>query len=114
MPRGTRDERIASTRPSARWQDAPHLVAVRGRAAAEPPPRAPAPRGGLNVSLQTKILVSYLIVGGVLVFAVPYIQSRIESVILEDALVLLLTLALGAALTIAIARVSRIGRLKTG
>jgi methyl-accepting chemotaxis protein len=43
---------MTSTRPSARWQDAPHLVAVRGRAAAEPPRPAP-PAAGLTVSLQT-------------------------------------------------------------
>jgi methyl-accepting chemotaxis protein len=111
VARGPRDERITSTRPSARWQDAPHLVAVRGRAA-EQPPRAPPPAGGLTVSLQTKILVSYLIVGGILVFAVPFIQARVQNVALGGTIVLLLTLALGQGLTIAIARVSRVGRLK--
>ncbi len=111
MARGTRDDRLTSTRPSARWQDAPHLVALRGRAA-EPPPRPSPSAGGLTASLQTKVLVSYLIVGGVLVFAVPFIQDRVSSAALGAAIVLLLALALGAGLTMAIARVSRIGRLK--
>jgi methyl-accepting chemotaxis protein len=86
-------------------------VALRGRAA-EPPPRPPPSAGGLTASLQTKVLVSYLIVGGVLVFAVPFIEERVSSAVLGGAIVLLLTLALGAGLTMAIARVSRIGRLK--
>jgi methyl-accepting chemotaxis protein len=86
-------------------------VALRGRAA-EPPPRPAPSAGGLTASLQTKVLVSYLIVGGVLVFAVPFIQERVSSALLGGAIVLLLTLALGAGLTVAIARVSRIGRLK--
>ncbi len=111
MARAPRDERITSTRPSARWQDAPHLVAVRGRAAAEPPRPAPVV-GGLTVSLQTKILVSYLIVGAVLVFAVPFINKRVESEVLGGVVVLLLTAALGWGMTVAIARVSRVGRLK--
>ena len=111
MARGTRDDWLTSTRPSARWQDAPHLVALRGRAA-EPPPRPSPSAGGLTASLQTKVLVSYLIVGGVLVFAVPFIQDRVSSAALGAAIVLLLALALGAGLTMAIARVSRIGRLK--
>jgi methyl-accepting chemotaxis protein len=111
VARGTRDDRLTSTRPSARWQDAPHLVALRGRAA-EPPPRPSPSAGGLTASLQTKVLVSYLIVGGVLVFAVPFIQDRVSSAALGAAIVLLLALALGAGLTMAIARVSRIGRLK--
>jgi methyl-accepting chemotaxis protein len=86
-------------------------VALRGRAA-EPHVRPPPAPSALTASLQTKILVSYLIVGGVLVFAVPAIQERVSSVALGGGIVLLLTLALGAVLTIAIARVSRIGRLK--
>jgi len=111
VARAPREERITSTRPSARWQDAPHLVAMRGRAASEPTPTAPS-TGGLNVSLQTKILASYLIVGIILVFAVPYIQDRVESRIIGGAIVLLLTAALGQGMTVAIARVSRVGRLK--
>ena len=110
MPRG-RDERLTSTRPSARWQDAPHLVAVRGRAA-EAAPRPTPPSTGLAVSLQKKILFSYLIVGGVLLLAVPTIQARIESPFLGGALVVLLTLALGQLLTMAIARVARLERLR--
>ncbi len=111
MSRAPRDERITSTRPGARWQDAPHLVALRGRAA-EPSPRPVAPAGSLTVSLQTKILVSYIIVGGVLVFAVPLIDKRVGNPILGGAIVLLLALVLGQVLTVAIARVSRVGRLK--
>jgi len=111
VARGTRDDRLTSTRPSARWQDAPHLVALRGRAA-EAPPRPPPAAGGLTVSLQTKVLSSYLVVGGVLFFAVPFVQERVASDALGAATILLLTLALGAGLTVAVARVSRVGRLK--
>jgi methyl-accepting chemotaxis protein len=84
---------------------------VRGRAA-EAPPRPPPAAGGLTVSLQTKVLFSYLVVGGVLFFAVPFVQERVASGALGAATVLMLTLALGAVLTVAVARVSRIGRLK--
>ena len=111
MARAPREERITSTRPSARWQDAPHLVAMRGRAASEPAP-APSTEGGLTASLQTKILISYLIVGIILVFAVPAIQDRVENHVLGGAIVLLLIAALGQGMTVAIARVSRVGRLK--
>jgi methyl-accepting chemotaxis protein len=108
----SRDDRLQSTRPSARYPDAPHLVAVRGRAA-DPSLRAPAPAtGGLNVSLQTKILTSYFILGGVLLFAVPWVQRHFESVYAEIAIILTLTLVMGFVLTIAIARVWRVGRLK--
>ena len=105
-----RDERL-STRPSARWQDAPHLVAVRGRAA-ETPLRPPPEATGPTASLQTKLLVSYLIVGGVLFFAVPYLDGRLPNPLAAGAAVLALTLALGQGLTVAIARTSRVGRLK--
>jgi len=111
VARAPRDERITSTRPSARWQDAPHLVAMRGRAGVEPPRPAP-PQAGLTVSLQTKILVSYLIVGLILVFALPTLQDRVESRVLGGAILLVLTAALGQGMTVAIARVSRVGRLK--
>jgi methyl-accepting chemotaxis protein len=111
VARGPRDERITSTRPSARYQDAPHLVAVRGRAAEGPPRPAPAP-AGLTVSLQTKILVSYLIVGALLYLAIPLVQARLESHLAEAAVVLVLTAVLGQGMTLAIARVARVGRLK--
>ncbi|HSN91910.1 MAG TPA: methyl-accepting chemotaxis protein [Anaeromyxobacteraceae bacterium] len=111
MARAGRDDRIQSMRPSARWQDAPHLVALRGRAA-EPVQRAVPQRAGRTVSLQGKILTSYLIVGGVLFFAVPFLQERIGNVVVSGAISLALTLALGFALTVSIARVARIGRLK--
>jgi len=106
-----RDERL-STRPSARWQDAPHLVAVRGRAA-ETPLRPPPETSGLTASLQVKLLVSYLIVGLVLVFAFPFISQQFpQSPLATGALVLGLTLILGQGLTVAIAQTSRVGRLK--
>ncbi|WP_242392079.1 methyl-accepting chemotaxis protein [Anaeromyxobacter oryzisoli] len=110
MPRARGEERL-STRPSARHQDAPHLVAVRGRAA-EPALRLAPPAPGLTVSLQTKILTSYFILGGVLLFAVPLVQAHVVSRVGEVVTILALTLALGFALTMAIARVSRLGRLK--
>ncbi len=106
----SRDDRL-STRPSARWQDAPHLVAVRGRAA-EAPLRPPPESTGPMASLQVKLLVSYLIVGAVLIFAVPFIGERLQNPLAAGAAVLVLTLALGQGLTVAIARTSRVGRLK--
>ena len=111
MARQSRDERIQSTRPSARWQDAPHLVALRGRST-EAPPRPPAGAPGFTFRLQTKILSSYVIVGLVLLFAVPFILEKTQNAIVGGTLVLLLTVALGNGLTIAVARVSRVGRLK--
>jgi methyl-accepting chemotaxis protein len=106
-----RGEDRLSTRPSARYSDAPHLVAVRGRAA-EPALRPAAPPGGLPISLQTKILTSYFILGGVLLFAVPLVQGYFASRAVEVVVILAFTLALGFGLTVAIARVSRVGRLK--
>ena len=108
-----REERPPSTRPSARGLDAsPHLVALRGRAA-EPSPRpAPPARPPLSASLRSKILVSYLVLGAVLLFAVPAVFARVESRLAGGALVLGLTLALGWALTSALARVDRIKHLK--
>jgi methyl-accepting chemotaxis protein len=110
VARAGRDDRIQSTRPSARWQDAPHLVALRGRAA-EPPPR-PGPAAGFTFSLQVKILVGYLIVGGVLFVLVPLIHEHVPQLWASGLVVLGVTAALGMGLTIAIARTSRIGRLK--
>jgi methyl-accepting chemotaxis protein len=87
-------------------------VAVRGRAA-EAPLRPPPEAGGLTASLQVKLLVSYLIVGLVLVFAVPFISQQVpHSPLAAGAIVLALTLALGQGLTVAIARTARVGRLK--
>ncbi len=100
-----------STRPSARWQDAPHLVALRGRAV-EAPLRPPPEPTGLTASLQTKLLVSYGIVGAVLVFAVPAIRERIPNPLAAGALAVLGALLLGWALTVAIARTARVVRLK--
>jgi methyl-accepting chemotaxis protein len=64
------------------------------------------------VRLQTKIVFSYVIVGLVLLFAVPFVLEKAQNPILGGGLVLVLTLLLGNGLTIAIARTSRIGRLK--
>ena len=112
MARSKRDERPASTRPSARWTDsAPHLVAMRGRAA-EGAARPVAVVGGLTVSLQFKILLSYLLMGGVLLFAVPAISGYVRSPVLGAALVLALTLVIGWGLTASLARVNRLARLK--
>jgi methyl-accepting chemotaxis protein len=66
----------------------------------------------MTVSVQTKIFVSYLIVGLILVFATPIIQDRVEHRVLAGALLLALTAALGQGMTVAIARVARVGRLK--
>ncbi len=105
-------ERLASTRPSARWTDtAPHLVAVRGRAA-EAVARSSSAPGGLTASLQVKILLSYLVVGAVLLFAVPEVFERVPSRVGAGALVIGLTLAIGWGLTTALARVNRLAHLK--
>ena len=106
----SRDDRL-STRPSARWQDAPHLVAVRGRAA-EAPLRPPPDSGGITVSLQVKLLISYLIVGVVLVFALPLSREWIPNPVAAGGLAVLGTGVLGWILTVAIARTARVGRLK--
>jgi methyl-accepting chemotaxis protein len=107
----TRADEPLSTRPSARFSDAPHLVALRGRAA-EPALR-PAPlASGLEFSLQTKILGGYFVVGVVLLVAVPLINRWIENPWLGGVIILPATLALGWGLTLGIGRVSRLGRLK--
>jgi methyl-accepting chemotaxis protein len=111
MARAGRDDRIQSTRPSARWQDAPHLVALRGRAA-ELPPRPGPSALGFTFSLQVKILVGYLIVGGVLFVVVPLLLAWLPQPWAAGLVVLGITAALGFGLTFAIARTSRIGRLK--
>jgi methyl-accepting chemotaxis protein len=84
---------------------------MRGRAGFEPP-HTPPPPARLTVSVQTKIFASYLVVGLVLVFASPVIQDRVESRWAAGAILLLLVAALGQGMTIAIARVARVGRLK--
>jgi methyl-accepting chemotaxis protein len=104
------DERL-STRPSARFSDAPHLVALRGRAA-EPALRPAPTASGLEFSLQTKILGGYFIVGVVLLVAVPLINRWVDNPVLGGAFVLPVTLVLGWGLTLGIGRVSRLGRLK--
>ena len=86
-------------------------MALRGRAA-EPALRPAPPTSGLEFSLQTKILGGYLIVGLVLLVAVPLIDRWIESPVAAGAIVLPITLVLGYVLTLGVARVSRLGRLK--
>ena len=110
MARHPRDERI-STRPSARWQDAPHLVAMRGRAS-DLPLRPIATSGGLTATLQVKLLVSYGIIGAVLVVVMPPLREAVPNPNASAGLVVLGTLALGWVLTVAIARTARVGRLK--
>ena len=112
MTRNRADDRPLSTRPSARFSDAPHLVALRGRAA-EPALRPPPRASGLEFSLQSKILGGYLMVGVVLVVAVPLVNGWLaERLVRRRPTIVPITLALGYVLTLGIARVSRVGRLK--
>ena len=110
MTRSKADDRL-STRPSARSSDAPHLVALRGRAA-EPALRPAPADSGLEFSLQTKIVGGYLVVGVVLLVALPFVNRWILNPWLGGALVLPATLILGWGLTLGIGRVSRLSRLK--
>ena len=112
MPKSIREDR-PSTRPSARWQDSsPHLVALRGRPAEAQARPAQGSGGAITVSLQTKILVSYVILGVILLFAVPAVFARVSNAPAAGAITIGLTLAIGYGLTVAIARVSRVTRLK--
>jgi methyl-accepting chemotaxis protein len=86
-------------------------VALRGRRAETPHPVAAPPRP-LTVSLRSKILVSYLVVGVVLMLAVPPIFVHVSSSVLAGGLVIALTFAMGWAMTMALARVDRVGELK--
>ncbi len=113
MARSTRDDRSA-LRPSAQWTDsAPHLVALRGRPA-ERELRAAAPPPGRSVSLQVKLLVSYLILGVILLFAIPLVSERLlpGSRLAAWGVILALTLAVGFGLSSAVLRVARLARLK--
>ena len=113
MARGNRDDR-PTTRPSARWTDsAPHLVALRGRPA-ERDLQAAAPAPGRSVSLQIKLLVSYLILGVILLFAIPLVFDRLlpGRPVSAGAVVVALTVAVGFALSAAVLHVSRLARLK--
>src|SRR6476619_5795707 len=105
---------MQSTRPSARWleKSAPHLVALRGRPAEDVHLRPPPSVSVLTVSMQTKILVSYLILGAVLLYAIPVIREKVQSAWAAGGLVIALTCAVGYVLTWSIARVNRIVRLK--
>jgi methyl-accepting chemotaxis protein len=87
-------------------------VALRGRAApAELPYAEPGPQP-LTLPLHLKILASYLILGTVLVFAVPRVTALVPNRLAAGALLLGLTVLLGLGLSLALARVSRITRLK--
>ncbi|MBI5068855.1 MAG: methyl-accepting chemotaxis protein [Deltaproteobacteria bacterium] len=109
VARSPREDR---QRPSARGTEgAPHLLALRGRPSESPTFRPP-PESQATVSLQTKILVSYLVLGLVLLFAVPIVFDRVEGRLAAGGVVLLLTLAIGYGLTAALARVNRLVRLK--
>ncbi len=113
MSRSLRQDR-PSNRPPARGQDTPpHLVALRGR----PPDRdlrAPSPPPGRSVSLQTKLLLSYVSLGVFLLFATPIVKGRLlpDRPIVADAVLVALTLVAGYALSTAVLRVSRLARLK--
>ncbi len=109
----SREERSLSTRPSARWQSsAPHLVALRGRPADLPSRPVPSGPRAVTVSLQTKILVSYVILGLSLLAVIPAVFSWVPSRLGAGAVVVGFTLALGYGLTVAVARVSRVARLE--
>jgi methyl-accepting chemotaxis protein len=109
VARSQRDDR---QRPSARaGESAPHLLALRGRPSEAPLPRPPIV-SDVTVSLQTKILVSYLVLGAVLFLAIPAILAGVPNRISAAVASLGLTLLLGWGLTIALARVHRLVRLK--
>jgi methyl-accepting chemotaxis protein len=110
VSRNRADERT-STRPSARFSDAPHLVALRGRAA-EPALQPPPTAEGLEVSLQTKILGGYLAVGVILLVAIPLVNGWLQSWWQSGLVILVFTLGMGYGLTRGVARVSRLTRLK--
>jgi len=112
VSRNRADER-PSTRPSARFSDAPHLVALRGRAA-EPTLQPPPTASGLEVSLQTKILGGYLAVGVILLVAIPLVNGWLQSWWQSAAVILVFTVGMGYGLTRGVARVSRLTRLKGG
>jgi len=113
LSRSIREDR-PSTRPSARGADsAPHLIALRGRAP-ERELRTAAPVPGRSVSLQTKLLVSYLILGVILLFAIPFVQEYlVRSRVGAGAVILGLTLAVGYGLSTAVLAVARLTRLKS-
>ncbi len=75
-------------------------------------PSLAAPPAGITVSLQVEIMVSYLLLGAALIVAIPAVSERVHEPLLAVAAVLALTVALGWGLTLALARVSRLARLK--
>ncbi len=114
MSRSLRQDR-PSSRPTAHGQDTPpHLVALRGRSP-DRDLRAPSPPPGRSVSLQTKLLVSYVILGAFLLVAIPVVQERLlpGRTLVADAVILALTLVAGYALSTAALKVNRLARLKT-
>jgi methyl-accepting chemotaxis protein len=73
-----------------------------------------APAQGRGVSLQTKLLLSYVILGVFLLVAIPFVQERLlpGQPITGRAVILGLTLVAGYALSTAVLRVARLTRLK--
>jgi methyl-accepting chemotaxis protein len=103
-----------STRPTPRGQETPpHLVALRGRPAERELP-FPTPEQGRGVSLQTKLLISYVSLGVFLLVAIPFVQGRLlpNQALTANAVILGLTLVAGYALSTAVLRVARLTRLK--
>ncbi|MCX5732130.1 MAG: methyl-accepting chemotaxis protein, partial [Deltaproteobacteria bacterium] len=113
MSRSLRQDR-PSNRPPAQGKDTPpHLVALRGRSP-DRELRAPSPASARGVSLQTKLLVSYVILGVFLLFATTLVKERLlpGRPFIADAVLVLLTLLAGYALSTAVLRVSRLARLR--
>ena len=111
MSRSLRQDR-PSSRPPARGQDVPpHLVALRGRIP-ERELRAPSVAPGRSVSLQTKLLISYVILGAFLLVAVPVVRGRLlpDQPLTADAVLLALTLVVGILVDDAIVEIENIMR----
>ena len=112
MSRSLRQDRPSSRLP-AHGQDTPaHLVALRGRVP-DRDLRPPPPPPSRAISLQTKLLVSYVLLGAFLVGAVPLVQRVLgDRIFLADVILLVLTLVVGYALATAVLRVNRLARLR--
>jgi methyl-accepting chemotaxis protein len=113
VSRSLRQDR-PSNRPPAHGQDTPpHLVALRGRTP-DRDLRAPSTSPGRSVSLQTKLLLSYVILGVFILFATPLVKERFlpGRPLVADAVLVALTLVAGYALSAAVLRVTRLARLR--
>jgi methyl-accepting chemotaxis protein len=88
-------------------------VALRGRSP-DRDLRAPSPSPGRSVSLQTKLLISYVILGAFLLVAMPVVRDRLlhDQPVTANVVLLALTLVAGYALSTAVLRVARLARLK--